>query len=86
LNVVKLALGLVAALATAACSSRSATPAPSESTFSAVTDDAGRFDIGQLLPGGYTLEFWHERFGTPTQQVTVAAREIRDLSLSHKAS
>jgi hypothetical protein len=57
-----------------------------EHPFFAVTDDAGRFEIGQLPPGSYTLEFWHERFGTTTQQVTVAAQEIRDLSFSYKAS
>jgi len=57
-----------------------------EHPFFAVSDEGGRFSIGQLPPGTYTLEFWHERFGTATQQVTVAARETRDLTFSYKAS
>ncbi len=52
----------------------------------AVTDASGRFSIPQLSPGTYTIEAWHERFGTQTQQVTVAARETKDLTFSYKAS
>ena len=57
-----------------------------EHPFFAVSDEGGRFSIGQLPPGTYTLEFWHERFGTATQQVTVAAHETRELTFSYKAS
>jgi plastocyanin len=57
-----------------------------EHPFFAVSDEAGRFAIDQLPPGTYTLEFWHERFGTATQQVTVSAQETRDLTFSYKAS
>ena len=39
----------------------------------AVTDSAGAFSIAGLPPGSYTLEAWHEVFGTLTQQVTIAA-------------
>jgi hypothetical protein len=57
-----------------------------EHPFFAVSDEAGRFSIGQLPPGTYTIEFWHERFGTATQQVTVAAQQTHDLAFSYKAS
>ena len=49
-----------------------------EHPFFAVTDASGRFSIPQLPPGTYTIEVWHERFGTQTQQVTVAAKETQE--------
>ena len=57
-----------------------------EHPFFGVTDQTGRFSIGELPPGTYTVEIWHERFGTQTQQVTVAAKEAKDLSFTFKAS
>jgi hypothetical protein len=57
-----------------------------EHPFFAVSDETGRFSIGQLPPGTYTLEFWHERFGTATQQITVAAQKTSDLIFSYKVS
>ncbi len=57
-----------------------------EHPFFAVSDETGRFSIGHLPPGTYTLEIWHERFGIETQQVTVAAQETSDLTFSYKAS
>jgi plastocyanin len=40
--------------------------------YQAVTKDDGAFKI-ELPPGSYTLEAWHEKFGTKTVQVTVEA-------------
>jgi Carboxypeptidase regulatory-like domain len=57
-----------------------------EHPFFAVTDANGRFSIPKLPPGTYTIEVWHETLGTQTQQVTVAAKETKDLSFSYKAS
>ncbi len=57
-----------------------------EHPYFAVSDEAGRFSIAQLPPGSYTLETWHERFGTQTQQVTVAAQATADMTFSYKAS
>lgn len=37
------------------------------------TDSAGHFKLDDIPPGSYTLTFWHEKFGTQTQKVTVAA-------------
>jgi plastocyanin len=51
----------------------------------AVTDATGRFSIPSLPAGTYTLEVWHETFGTQTQKVTVAAKESKDLTFTYKA-
>ena len=40
--------------------------------FYAVTNDDGTFEIKGLPPGTYTIEAWHERLGTQSQQVTIA--------------
>jgi plastocyanin len=39
--------------------------------FFAVSEDDGTFEITGLPPGSYTIEAWHERLGTQTQQVTI---------------
>jgi Carboxypeptidase regulatory-like domain len=57
-----------------------------EHPFFAVTDESGRFSIPRLPPGTYTIEIWHERYGTQTQQVTVAAKDARDVTFTFKAS
>ena len=40
--------------------------------FYAVTGPDGSFSIKGLPPGTYTIEAWHEKFGTQTATVTVA--------------
>jgi plastocyanin len=40
--------------------------------FFAVTKEDGTFEIKGLPPGTYTIEAWHERLGTQTQQVTIS--------------
>jgi plastocyanin len=57
-----------------------------EHPFFAVSDQTGRFSIAQLPPGTYTLEAWHERLGTQTQQITVTAKQTVDLVFTYKAS
>jgi hypothetical protein len=57
-----------------------------EHPYFAVSDGSGRFSLPPLPPGDYTIEVWHERFGTQTRQVTVAAKETKDLAFSYKAS
>jgi plastocyanin len=43
----------------------------------AVTGEDGTFSIKDLPPGTYTLAAWHERAGTKTVSVTVAAKETK---------
>jgi plastocyanin len=57
-----------------------------EHPYFAVTDANGRFSIPQLPPGTYTIEAWHERLGTQTQQVTVAAKDAKTADFSFKVS
>jgi hypothetical protein len=40
----------------------------------------GKVVLGNLPPGTYTIEAWHESLGTKTQQVTIGAKESRDVS------
>jgi hypothetical protein len=42
----------------------------------------GKVVLGNLPPGTYTIEAWHESLGTKTQQITIAAKESRDVSFS----
>ncbi len=43
--------------------------------YHSVTGDAGNFSLKTLPPGTYTIEAWHEKYGTQTQQVTVGQGE-----------
>ena len=52
--------------------------------FFAVTTDEGTFEIKGLPAGSYTLELWHERLGTQTLPVTVAADAPAKVSASFK--
>jgi len=52
--------------------------------FFAVTGDAGTFTIKGLPPGTYTIEAWHEKYGTQTQQVTVGAKERKTVEFTIK--
>lgn len=42
--------------------------------FSAVTKEDGSFEIKNVPPGTYTLEAWHEKFGTKTAQIKVDSK------------
>jgi plastocyanin len=44
----------------------------SKSPYFAVSQDAGQFEIKDVPAGTYTVEAWHEKLGTQTEQVTVA--------------
>ncbi len=46
----------------------------------AVSGIDGKFSIGNVPPGTYTIEAWHEKYGTKTMQVTVGAKETKDAS------
>jgi plastocyanin len=42
----------------------------------------GKVVIGNLPPGTYTIEAWHEALGTRTQQVAIGTKESKDVSFS----
>jgi plastocyanin len=50
----------------------------------AVTHDGGQFELKGLPPGTYTVEAWHERLGTETQQVTLAAGESKPITFTFR--
>ncbi len=51
-----------------------------------VSGASGSFDLKNLPPGTYTLEAWHEKFGTATQTVTIGAKESKTVSFVFKAA
>ena len=52
----------------------------------AVSAEDGSFTIPNLPPGTYTLEAWHEKYGVQTQQITVGANEMMDVTFGYSAS
>jgi Carboxypeptidase regulatory-like domain len=50
-----------------------------------VTNEKGGFHIQNLPPGNYTISAWHEKLGTQTQKITVAAGEAKTLQFVFKA-
>jgi plastocyanin len=53
--------------------------------FFAVTNASGAYEIKGLPPGTYTIEAWHEKFGTRTAVVTVGEKQARTASFSFEA-
>ena len=53
--------------------------------FFAVTAADGTYTIKDLPAGTYTIEAWHEKLGTQTQQVTVGATESKPAAFTFKA-
>ena len=54
--------------------------------FFAVTGADGSFDLKGVPPGTYTVEAWHERFGTRTAQVIVADHQTQTASFTFAAN
>jgi hypothetical protein len=50
----------------------------------AVSGEDGSYSIPNLPPGTYTIEAWHEKLGTQTQQVTVAASQTATAAFDFK--
>ncbi len=53
-----------------------------DNPFYAVSGDDGSFSIDKLPPGTYTLEAWHEKLGTKTQEVTIAPNQKVDVTFA----
>jgi len=52
----------------------------------AVSGEDGAFSIKGLPPGTYTIEAWHEKFGSQTQSVTVGPSETKTADFTFKAT
>ena len=50
-----------------------------------VTSKPGDFDLANLPPGTYTIEAWHERFGTLDQTVTIGPKESKTITFTFDA-
>ncbi len=55
-----------------------------DNPYYSITDDKGQFSIKNLPPGHYSLELWHEIFGTQTKEVDVAANGKLNLVFEFK--
>lgn len=51
-----------------------------------VTGANGSFDLKNLPPGTYTIEAWHEKYGTSDQTVTIGPKESKAVSFTFKAT
>jgi plastocyanin len=52
-----------------------------ENPYFGVTDNSGVVKLGDVPPGSYTVEVWHETLGKTTQKVTVKAKEEAKVSV-----
>lgn len=50
-----------------------------------VTRTTGAFELKNLPPGTYTIEAWHERFGTQDVNVTIGPKESKSISFTFKS-
>jgi plastocyanin len=53
-------------------------------SYHSVSQGNGSFSIGNLPPGNYTVVAWHEKYGAQEQQVTVAAKEQKQVTFTFK--
>ncbi len=51
-----------------------------------VTGRSGSFDLKNLPAGTYTIEAWHEKYGTVDQQVTIGPKESKTITFTFKAA
>ncbi len=56
-----------------------------EHPFFSVTNRNGRFEIPKLPAGKYTLEFWHEIFGTQRREVEIGSSQIPPLEIVYRS-
>lgn len=50
-----------------------------------VTSKSGDFELANIPPGTYTIEAWHERFGTLDQTVTIGPKESKTITFTFDA-
>lgn len=49
----------------------------------AVTTEGGKFELPNVPAGTYTIEAWHEKLGSLTQNVTLSDRETREVTFTY---
>ena len=54
--------------------------------FFAVTDASGNFSMNDVPPGTYTIQAWHEKFGTREQTITIGAKQNGTLAFKFTAT
>jgi len=54
--------------------------------FYSVSSSEGGFSLAKLPAGSYTIEAWHEKYGSQTQQVTVADGDTVEITFTFQAS
>jgi plastocyanin len=54
--------------------------------FFGVSGNDGAFSLQGVPPGTYTVTAWHEKFGEQKQEVTVGAKESKNITFTFKAS
>lgn len=52
--------------------------------FFSLSNEAGEFSLKNLPSGNYTIEAWHEVFGTQTKEITVGKNSSLDLEFTFK--
>ena len=50
--------------------------------FYSVSNESGHFSIANLPPGEYTIEAWHEKFGTHTKKVSITAEAPKPIEFT----
>jgi plastocyanin len=53
--------------------------------FFAVSATDGSFSIPGLPPGTYTIEAWHELYGSQSQQITIAGKQTQTIAFTFSA-
>ncbi|MEE2823053.1 MAG: carboxypeptidase regulatory-like domain-containing protein [Acidobacteriota bacterium] len=48
-----------------------------------VTSDDGTFEINNMPPGDYTIEVWHETYGTQEQQIKIDPNSSQNIEFSY---